>query len=126
MWYQNVAAITGSEKLLMGLLLSCEDKGEGCVSLDDVVQIVPPLQAVLPTEFGGVMAWQFSFDNGGSWANGIADVLGLTEGGGGELVTKAERTRITSPSRNFSSSGKKEPFASEVTRHLRAMGHGRR
>lgn len=127
MWYQNVAAITGPEKLLMGLLLSCEDNGEGCVSLDDVVQIVPPLQAVYgPPAFGGVMAWQFSFDNGGSWANGIADVLELTEGGGGELVSRAERTRITSPSRNFSSSGGKEPFASEITHLLRAMGHGRR
>jgi chitinase len=86
-WYQNVAAITGPQKLLMGLLLSCEGGGEGCVNLNDVLQIVPPLQAVYgPPAFGGVMAWQFSFDNGGSWANGIADVLELTQGGGGELA----------------------------------------
>ena len=81
-----VAAVTGPQNLLMGLLLSCEGGGEGCVNLNDMGQIVPPLQAYYaagPGQFGGVMAWQFSFDTDGSWAQGVAEVLGLTQGGGG-------------------------------------------
>ena len=68
-WYEVITTFTGPQKLLMGVLLS---GGEGVVSLDDMVQnLIPPLKASYGTEFGGVMAWQFSFDADGSWANGI-------------------------------------------------------
>lgn len=79
--YLMVAEEIGPTKLLMGV--SIDPKDEGATSLDDMTQnVIVPLQAQFPptpqsTEFGGVMAWQFEFDNGGAWANGIAQALGL-------------------------------------------------
>lgn len=70
----------GPTKLLMGVSINPED--EGTISLDDMTQnVIAPLQAQLPStpqliEFGGVMTWEFEFDNGGAWANGIAQTLG--------------------------------------------------
>jgi len=72
-WYKNIAAITGPQKLLMGVLLK---GGTGIVGLPDMVQtIIPQLKGAYGTQFGGVMTWQFSFDNGGSWAQGISQAL---------------------------------------------------
>ncbi len=69
MWYNNIAAITGPQKLLMGVLLS---GGEGVENLDDMVRnVLPPLEGMYGSQFGGVMGWQFAFDQNGSWANGI-------------------------------------------------------
>jgi hypothetical protein len=44
--------------------------------------VITPLQAKFPPtpqsiEFGGVMTWEFAFDTGGAWVNGIAQTLGL-------------------------------------------------
>jgi hypothetical protein len=44
--------------------------------------VITSLQAQFPPtpqsiEFGGVMTWEFAFDNGGAWANGSAQTLGL-------------------------------------------------
>jgi chitinase len=72
-WYNNVAAITGPQKLLMGVLLS---GGEGIPSLNDMVHnVIPSLKATFGAQFGGVMSWQFSFDQGGSWAKGVGQAL---------------------------------------------------
>jgi chitinase len=82
--YLMVAKEIGPTKLLMGV--SIDSKDEGAISLDnldDMTQnVITPLQAQFPptpqsVEFGGVMTWQFAFDIGGAWANGIAQTLGL-------------------------------------------------
>lgn len=79
--YLMVAEVIGPTKLLMGVSIDPND--EGAVSLDDMTQnVIVPLQAQFPPtpqliEFGGVMTWQFEFDNAGAWANGIAQALSL-------------------------------------------------
>jgi chitinase len=79
--YLMVAEEIGPTKLLMGV--SIDPKDEGAISLDDMTQnVITPLHAQFPPtpqsiEFGGVMTWEFAFDNGGAWANGIAQTLGL-------------------------------------------------
>lgn len=68
-------------KLLMGISIAPPD--EGTITLDDMTQnVITPLRAHFPptpqsTAFGGVMTWEFAWDNGGSWANAIAQALGL-------------------------------------------------
>jgi chitinase len=75
-WYNNIAAITGPQKLLIGALLSTKGGGEGVITLADMVQnVITPLKAAYGAQFGGVMSWQFSFDQGGNWANGIWQAL---------------------------------------------------
>jgi chitinase len=67
-------------KLLMGVSIAHD---EGAITLDDMTQnVIAPLRAQFPptpqsTEFGGVMTWEFASDTGGTWANGIAQALGL-------------------------------------------------
>jgi chitinase len=79
--YLMVAGEIGPTKLLMGVSISSKD--EGAMSLADMTQnVIAPLRAQFPatppsTEFGGVMTWEFAFDTGGVWANGIAQALGL-------------------------------------------------
>jgi chitinase len=79
--YLMVAGEIGPTKLLMGVAIDPND--EGAISLDDMTQnVITPLQAQFPPtpqsmQFGGVMTWEFAFDNGGAWANGIAQALGL-------------------------------------------------
>ena len=79
--YLMVAEEIGPTKLLMGVSIDPID--EGFISLDDMTQnVITPLQAQFPPppqsiEFGGVMTWEFAFDTGGAWANGIAQTLGL-------------------------------------------------
>jgi chitinase len=78
--YLMVAGEIGPTKLLMGV--SIDPKDEGAITLDDMTQnVIMPLQAQFPPtpqliEFGGVMTWEFAFDSGGAWANGIAQTLG--------------------------------------------------
>jgi chitinase len=82
--YLMVAKEIGPTKLLMGVSIDPTDEGAFSLdSLDDMTQnVITPLQAQFPPtpqsiEFGGVMTWQFAFDIGGAWANGIAQGLGL-------------------------------------------------
>jgi chitinase len=78
--YLMVANEIGPTKLLMGV--SIDPKDEGAIGLDDMTQnVIMPLQVQFPPtpqliEFGGVMTWQFAFDYGGAWSNGIAQALG--------------------------------------------------
>src|SRR5271166_2114617 len=73
-WYQNVAIMTGApQKQLMGVLLA---GGEGVESLDDMVHnVIPPLLSSYGAQFGGVMGWQFAFDQDGNWARRIWQAL---------------------------------------------------
>ena len=75
-WYQNVAAITGAQKLLVGAIL---DPGtDGYITLDDMIQnVITPLQAKFGSQFGGVMGWEFALDQGGTWGNRIGQALEL-------------------------------------------------
>ena len=79
--YLTVAEEIEPTKLLMGVSIDPID--EGSITLDDMTQnVITPLQAQFPPtpqsiEFGGVMTWEFAFDTGGAWANGIAQTLGL-------------------------------------------------
>jgi chitinase len=72
--YQAVAGLTGAQQALMGVSLSGD---EGAETLSDMVQnVIPPLKAQYGSQFGGVVGWQFSYDQGGAWANGISQALG--------------------------------------------------
>jgi chitinase len=80
--YLMVAEEIGPTKLLMGVSIDPVDEG-AIIILDDMTQnVITPLLAQFPptppsNEFGGVMTWEFAFDDGGAWANGIAQSLGL-------------------------------------------------
>jgi chitinase len=82
-WYQKIAAITGPQKLLVGVTL---DPGtEGYNTLDDMANnVITPLKATFGTSFGGAMGWEFSLDiedQDGIWGRTIASALGLPSSG---------------------------------------------
>jgi chitinase len=75
-WYQTVAAITGAQKLMVGALIAEVGRDEGYLPLDQMVaDVILPLQAAFGSQLGGVMGWQFAFDEAGAWANGIGQAL---------------------------------------------------
>jgi mannan endo-1,4-beta-mannosidase len=45
-----------------------------------IQNVITPLQGEFGSQFGGVMGWEFSFDQGGAWANGIAQALDQKNG----------------------------------------------
>ena len=75
--YHDIVNIPGGpppQKLLVGVPLT--SSVEGYISLDDMVQnVIAPLKAAYGAQFGGAMAWQFEFDQGGTWANGIGGAV---------------------------------------------------
>jgi chitinase len=77
-WYQNIAAITGAQKLMVGALVAEVGRDEGYLPLDEMVtNVMLPLQTAFGSLFGGVMGWQFAFDEAGAWANGIGQALNV-------------------------------------------------
>jgi chitinase len=85
-WYQSVVAITGSEKLLVGVPL--DPSIEGYISLDDMIQnVIRPLQSNFGAQFGGVMGWEFAFDQGGAWGMGIGQALDVMPACPGQSYT---------------------------------------
>jgi len=86
-WYQQVAAITGPQKLLVGELVGDparykKDTDEGYIPLDQMInQVIKPLKAQFGSQFGGVTGWEFAqdgqptYDREGTWANGIGQAL---------------------------------------------------
>jgi chitinase len=76
LWYRNIAAITGSERLLVGAPVANGATSEGYIGLHDMVQhVIEPLQSNFGAQFGGMMGWQFSHDHAGDWGNGIGAAL---------------------------------------------------
>jgi chitinase len=76
LWYQNIADITGSNRLLVGAPVASDATSEGYIGLHDMVQhVVKPLQSNFGAQFGGMMGWQFSRDQAGDWGAGIGAVL---------------------------------------------------
>jgi chitinase len=76
LWYRNIAAITGSERLLVGAPVASGATSEGYIGLRDMVQhVIKPLQSNFGAQFGGMMGWQFSHDDAADWGNGIGAAL---------------------------------------------------
>ena len=84
--YQQIANITGPQKLLMGALVgdpSILGTGDtGYITLGDMINnVIAPLEAQFGSQFGGVMGWEFAQDGpptyggSGTWANGIGQAL---------------------------------------------------
>jgi hypothetical protein len=79
--YRDIAGIAGGpplQKLLVGALLPNAGTigTNGIISLGDMVQnVIMPLQSQFGAQFGGVMGWQFAFDQGGNWAKGVSQAL---------------------------------------------------
>jgi chitinase len=84
--YQQIANITGPQKLLVGALVgdpSILGTGDtGYITLDDMINnVIAPLEAQFGSQFGGVMGWEFAQDGpptyggSGAWANGIGQAL---------------------------------------------------
>jgi len=75
-WYETFAGTTGAPGLLMGVPLDPAAAGSGYLPLDQFTsQVIAPLQQTFGSAFGGVMGWEFSYDQGGTWAEGIAQAL---------------------------------------------------
>jgi hypothetical protein len=86
-WYQQIAQITGAQKLLVGALVGdpalIGTTDEGYLPLDQMItNVIAPLEAQFGAQFGGVMGWEFAddgpptYDQGGAWASGIEQALG--------------------------------------------------
>ena len=87
-WYNNIAAITGTNAALVSSILTATDPEtgqpiDGYIAFDDMAQnVIKPLISNHGSQFGGVMGWQFAFDidgngNVGAWADDMAQALGL-------------------------------------------------
>jgi chitinase len=73
-WYETFAGITGPSELLMGVPL--DPAGHGYLPLSQFTsQVIAPLLQTFGSAFGGVMGWEFSHDQGGTWAEGTAQAL---------------------------------------------------
>jgi chitinase len=73
-WYETFADTIGASELLMGVPL--DPAGSGYLPLDQFTsQVIAPLLQTFGSAFGGVMGWEFSYDQGGTWAEGTAQAL---------------------------------------------------
>ena len=73
-WYETFAATTGASGLLMGVPL--DPAGSGYLPLGQFTShVIAPLLQTFGSAFGGVMGWEFSYDQGGTWAEGTAQAL---------------------------------------------------
>ncbi|MBV9820108.1 MAG: LysM peptidoglycan-binding domain-containing protein [Solirubrobacterales bacterium] len=75
-WYNKIAGITGARQLMVGVPVAATGGDEGYVPLDEMIsQVIVPLKANWGADFGGVMGWEFSYDQAGMWAQGIGQAL---------------------------------------------------
>lgn len=73
-WYESFAGTIGASELLMGVPL--DPAGSGYLPLGQFTsQVIAPLLQTFGSAFGGVMGWEFSYDQGGTWAEGTAQAL---------------------------------------------------
>jgi chitinase len=76
-WYETFAGAIGASELLMGVPL--DPAGSGYLPLGQFTsQVIAPLRQAFGSAFGGVMGWEFSYDQDGTWAEGTAQALGGT------------------------------------------------
>ena len=72
--YETFAGTIGAQKLLMGAPL--DPATGGYLSLDEFTrQVIAPLLQTFGPAFGGVMGWEFSYDQDGTWAEETAQAL---------------------------------------------------
>jgi chitinase len=71
-WYNTIAnTMGGAQQLLVGALL--EPGADGYLPVDQMINdVINPLQNSYGTQFGGVMAWEWSLDVNWAWSNAIA------------------------------------------------------
>jgi chitinase len=75
-WYNEIARLTGPQKLMAGALVAPAGTDEGYIPLDQMIsQVIMPLQDAWGPGFGGVMGWEFARDQDGIWAEGIWQAL---------------------------------------------------
>jgi chitinase len=80
-WYETFAGIIGAQKLLTGAPL--DPATGGYLPLDEFAsQVIAPLLQTFGSAFGGVMGWEFSYDQDGTWAEGTAHALADRTGTG--------------------------------------------
>jgi len=64
------------EKLLIGLPVMADDAGSGYMPIEEIISdVIKPLQS--QGTLGGLMNWQFSSDNNGTWAKSIGAAINL-------------------------------------------------
>src|SRR5215469_9105277 len=74
--YSTIAETTSPSKLLVGTPVGAGAAGSGYLPLDQFIgDVIGPLRQQYPAAFGGVMGWEFSYDQGGTWADGIGLAL---------------------------------------------------
>jgi len=92
-WYKTFAGTTGAPELLMGAPVGSDAAGSGYLQLGEFTsQVVAPLRQAFGSALGGVMGWEFSFDQDGTWARGIAQALA----GGTDTPTPGQQYTIQS------------------------------
>jgi chitinase len=78
-WYNTVAGIMGgAQQLLVGALL--DPGADGYLPVDQMTNnVINPLQGSYGSQFGGVMAWEWSLDANWAWSNAIAPPASAAE-----------------------------------------------
>ncbi len=77
-WYETIAQTTGPQKLMLGMPVGPKSAGQGYLPLSVLIpDVIQPLQQKYPTDFGGVMGWELSDDNEGTWGKEIGRTLRL-------------------------------------------------
>jgi chitinase len=105
-WYRNIVAITGSEKLLVGAPVAPGGAGEGYITLPDMNQhVIKPLQSNFGVQFGGMMGWEFAFDLGGAWGNGIGAALDVPLACPGQSYTVVAGDTLSAIAQRFLGNG---------------------
>jgi chitinase len=74
--YHDIVNITGGpppQKLLLGAILDPSPNSEGYLTVPVMLNdVINPLKAAYGSQFGGVMAWEWSLDVNWQWTNTIA------------------------------------------------------
>jgi chitinase len=74
--YSTIAETTSAPKLVIGAPVGAGAAGSGYLPLDQFTsQVIGPLRQEHPGAFGGVMGWEFVWDQGGAWADGVGLAL---------------------------------------------------
>lgn len=73
-WYNNIAGIMGgAQKLVLGAILDPSSNSEGYLTVPVMLNdVINPLKGEYGSQFGGVMAWEWSLDVNWEWSNTIA------------------------------------------------------
>jgi len=74
--YSTIAETTSASKLLVGTPVGAGAAGSGYLPLDQFMsQVIGQLRQQYPGAFGGVMGWEFAYDQNATWADGIGLAL---------------------------------------------------